>query len=246
MGDLRRCAGGLISAAIVACGPSPKPAAPDDRPAAGGGAGGGAAVVTTGSDPTPAAVCARILELKATDCESTSGFDLDDNECREEFRRSFDDRGPDARTANLALGRCLIDNESCDAVGQCVTALHSAASGFRACGTRGNQPVGMPRPEWSARKAATVTRYGQVTSTMDEPIEVCGVWDAGGQVDWLLNLTCDDGSRPFRSDDQAHAARVGNVGPGGRCDSIIDLYEVPCDEGSYKIYIDAYVCPLPE
>ena len=27
--------------------------------------------------------------------------------------------------------------------------------------------------------------------------------------------------------------------------SIIDLYEVPCPEGTYAIYIDAYVCPVP-
>jgi hypothetical protein len=61
-------------------------------------------------------------------------------------------------------------------------------------------------------------------------------------MEWMLSLTCDDGSRPFRGFDHAHAARVGNVGKGGSCGSIVDLYEVPCPEGTYKIFIDAYVC----
>mgnify|MGYP000184427269 CR=1 FL=1 len=41
---------------------------------------------------------------------------------------------------------------------------------------------------------------------------------------------------------QAHASRAGNVGPGGRCDSIIDRYEVPCAEKTYAVYVDSYVC----
>ena len=68
----------------------------------------------------------------------------------------------------------------------------------------------------------------------------CGI---PAEMEWLLSVTCSDGSRPFPDYDHAHAARVGNVGPGGKCGSIIDLYEVPCPEGTYKIFIDAYVCP---
>lgn len=63
---------------------------------------------------------------------------------------------------------------------------------------------------------------------------------------WLLDMSCDDGSNPYGgSYERAHASRVGNRGEGGRCGSIIDLYEVPCPEATYAIYMDAYVCPLP-
>lgn len=235
---------GLVAVMVVAigCGPSPKPVTPT------GGESGdsGGPVSTVGVDPTPESICARVWELKTGNCALVSGFDLTRDECVADFHRSFEERGPDARKANISLGRCLLDNESCDAASTCVDQLSQREEGFRECGTDGNAPVGMPAAEFARRKAATVTRYSQATSTKEDPIEVCGIWEQGGQVEWLLSLSCDDGSHPFSGIHQAHASRVGNVGAGGRCASIIDLYEVPCPEGTYPIYIDAYVCPMPD
>lgn len=229
----------------AACGPTPRPVAPAGPagPAPGGAPGGAAPDVRP--PPTPAAVCGRIVELRDAGCDLVSGYTLTEAECREDFRRSLEERGADARTANVALGRCLLDNGSCAAVEQCVTTLTGSAAGtgdVRACGTSGSEPVGATPEEWAARKGAGLARYSQAQTTKDEPVEVCGI---PAQMEWLLGLTCDDGSRPFTSYDHAHAARAGNVGPGGRCGSIVDLYEVPCPEGTYQIFIDAYVCPLP-
>jgi hypothetical protein len=71
-------------------------------------------------------------------------------------------------------------------------------------------------------------------------VEVCGI-PAADQ--FLLGLTCDDGSKPFGDDVmKAKGARAGNVGSGGRCDSMIDHYVVPCPEGTFDIYIDGYIC----
>jgi hypothetical protein len=69
---------------------------------------------------------------------------------------------------------------------------------------------------------------------------MCGI---PAENDWLESLTCDDGSKPFGN---AEEVRAGNVGPGGRCGSIVDQYVVKCPGGkTYPIFIDAYVCPKP-
>jgi hypothetical protein len=67
-----------------------------------------------------------------------------------------------------------------------------------------------------------------------------------GEIEWLLALRCADGSRAFSSADEAHEARVGNVGSGGRCGRVVDLYEVACPERDYKIYMDLYHCTPSE
>lgn len=231
----------LVLTAVAGCGPRPRPADPDAPDEAPGDRGGGA-LQTRRVAPTPEAICARIFELKAARCHLTASYGLDEEGCRADFQRSFEERGEEARAANVALGHCLIDNASCEAADQCISALSAVEEGFRDCGTEGSQPVGLSAADYARRKGASVTRYSQASSTAEEPIEVCHI---PAQMEWLLRATCDDGSQPFASYDHAHAARVGNVGQTGRCNSYVDLYEVPCPEGTYEIFIDAYVCPLP-
>lgn len=246
---MRQLAGVLLASsvlAVIACG-SPQ------RPAGGGGGGGdpvgnsgtegGQVVGGAGIGVTPATVCTRLAQLDAEQgCEFSS---LTEEECREEWYRALDQRGPDARTASMQVGRCLLDNESCAAIEACVATLTpDQDKQFRTCEqSEVYAPVGLPRAEWDKRRGAGATRFSSVKTTKDEPVEVCGI---PAQMEWLLAATCDNGSRPFRDYDHAHSARVGNVGPGGACQSIIDLYEVPCPEGTYSIFIDAYVCPLEE
>ena len=79
----------------------------------------------------------------------------------------------------------------------------------------------------------------KVQVSNDAPIEVCGVRQ---QLDWLLEARCADGSAPFLDLETAHAARVGNLGGGGRCGSVIDLYQVRCPEEVYAVYMDLYMC----
>jgi hypothetical protein len=241
-----RPAGGLFTIALFSflgtvfagCGPKAAPVAPDppDDPLVGG-------EVASSVDPTPDSICTRIFELKDQGCGLTSGYGLSPDECRDDFARSLDDRGPEARQANLALGRCLIDEPTCDAADACVARISEPhrAQETRTCEDRGTYaPVGYSAADFARRKGATTERFSQHASTKESPIEVCGI---PNQMEWLTRMTCDDGSQPFRGRDHAHAARAGNVGPGGRCGSIVDLYEVPCPEGTYAIFIDAYVCP---
>ena len=82
-------------------------------------------------------------------------------------------------------------------------------------------------------------RYGWHQSKA-QPIEVCGV---KGETAYLTRVTCADGSNPFGGNRQrAHASRTGSIGSGGLCGSIVDLYEVPCPEGSVQVFMDMYLC----
>jgi hypothetical protein len=85
--------------------------------------------------------------------------------------------------------------------------------------------------------------FSDTASSADAPIEVCGPY---GELTWLLRMTCADGSKPWGKDERkAHAARSGSQPGKGRCGSsgpMIDLYEAPCPEKRYAIYMDMYEC----
>jgi hypothetical protein len=76
-------------------------------------------------------------------------------------------------------------------------------------------------------------------TTKAHPVEVCGV---AAENAWLAGLTCADGSHPYRGPQDVEASRAGNVGAGGRCGGIIDLYKVPCPDHTYDVYMDMYLC----
>ena len=248
---IRALASSSVVLLALGCGPQPKGgggyADPPDP------SGGGGAVVEDPVQPmaevTPTAVCGRIFELKASRCELVSGYDLNPDECVADYGRSLEERGPEARQATQTAGHCLLDFQSCADVSSCFEQLDNDANNgapeeYRACSqTEVYAPVGLSRADWAKRKGAGVERYSQAATTKADPVAVCGI---PAEMTWLLGAVCDDGSRPFEDPAHAHAARVGNVGPGGACGSIIDLYEVPCPEGTYAIYIDAYVCPVPD
>lgn len=110
------------------------------------------------------------------------------------------------------------------------------------CAQRPEQfgPVVVSASQYASRYAATATKFSEVMSSKEQPAEVCGI-AAGVQL--IATLTCDDGTNPYKGDRMAaHGSRAGNVGPGGRCGSIIDRYPVSCPEGTFDIYIDSYVC----
>lgn len=250
---VRTLASSSVMLLALGCGPQPKGGGGyADPPDPAGGSGtvvAGPDGVQPMAEVTATAVCDRIFELKAGGCERVSGFDLDPDECVADYTRSLEERGPEARQATQTAGHCLLDFKSCAEVSTCFGQLDNHANNgapeeYRACAqTEVYAPVGLSRADWARRKGAGVERYRKAATTKDDPIAVCGI---PAEMTWLLGAVCDDGSRPFEDAAHAHAARVANVGPGGACGSIIDLYEVPCPEGTYAIYIDAYVCPVPD
>lgn len=100
-------------------------------------------------------------------------------------------------------------------------------------------PVMLTPRQWEARRGAGVTKLSELKTTKDDPAEACM---AAHSYLWLSELTCDDGSRPLADASAAKRARIGNVGPGGKCGNIVDRYEVSCPEGDVQVFVDMYWC----
>ncbi len=104
--------------------------------------------------------------------------------------------------------------------------------------------VGLSAVMWPTAKAhlrrfINETRLDKVLSTKATPVEICG---ARGQIAWLLRARCPGGGAPFTNGHVAHRSRAGNVGSGGRCGKIVDLYKIPCPGKTYNIFMSLYHC----
>ncbi len=117
------------------------------------------------------------------------------------------------------------------------------AAGGLACGRKDNDifaPSLVPDDAYASRNGVMAARFSQLTTSMERPLEECGLRTVLRR---LVALTCDDGSNPFRRDPRAaHASRRGSMGAGGRCEQIIDVYVVNCPEKTYEVYADMYFC----
>lgn len=89
------------------------------------------------------------------------------------------------------------------------------------------------------RYGMTATKLTDAPTTKTRAIEVCGI---PAQQAWLLATRCADGSKAFNDRGQVPGSRRGNVGEGGRCGAIIDLYIAKCPEAEYEVHIDMYMC----
>lgn len=188
----------------------------------------------------PKAFCAKLPALVAR-CKSFAGFAAAAPERCGQDTDSLIARRPDLRP----LFQCAVDHDDCRDIATCYTQQQADPThDLRACQdtSRGisEHAVGIPKAEWLRRNGAGVTKLRDARSTTQTPIEMCSV-DAANE--WLTALTCDDGSRPIQDHGAAESARAGNVGPAGRCGSLVDEYRVRCPERTYQIFIDAYVCP---
>lgn len=160
-------------------------------------------------------------------------------------------RGSMAMIAMLTMAGCATSSS---------TAAEAVQSGSTALEVEPADPpqqddvlVGRCSTEWGPtviaeaqaplRRGAATTRFSELTTSTDRAVQVC---DVRGQLEWLMRVHCDDGSHPFSSLGTAHQSRRGNVGPGGPCGHIIDVYEVPCPERAYEVFMDLYVCTTEE
>jgi hypothetical protein len=182
---------------------------------------------------TPDAFCDRFMKLQGDECAPFSQMNVTRERCVAEL-------GNQAAFMNQA-GTCIGQSQTCEAAQKCLAVLAPDPHDLRACNEDApGKAVGMPKAEWDKRNGAGLTKFSQAHSTKELPLEVCTI-DAENEL--LTTLTCEDGSRPIPDHPTAETARVGNLGFGGRCGSIIDLYRVKCPEASYDLYIDGYVCP---
>lgn len=116
-----------------------------------------------------------------------------------------------------------------------VPAAHASTGQDPVCATQTGMfgPFSLNETQASQRYGKNAATYADAPTTKDKAVEVCGI-PASRQ--WLSGTTCLDGT-PAKQN-----GRVGSVGSGGRCGSIIDLYTVTCPEGNYDVYIDIYMC----
>lgn len=100
-------------------------------------------------------------------------------------------------------------------------------------------PVMVAPEQWDARKGAAATKLSELQTSKEDPAQQCG---ALRSYRFLASLSCDDGSSPLADAKAAQRARSGNVGPGGRCGNVVDVYRVHCPEGDYDVFVDMYWC----
>jgi hypothetical protein len=220
-----------MTSAVLACAcaetpasvPAPRSEAPSSKQA------------TPSAEVSPAEFCDHFLAFGHCDWAKRIGT-VDRATCMSEFERE------DQRGFLDTFGPCMIRNHDCDSVTACMGDTARKDTTLRECAVpdSAHPRVGIPLEEWKRRKGAGISRFRDASTTKDAPIESCGI-DA--QNAWLALAACDDGSHPIRDAREAELARKGNVGPGGRCRSIIDLYEIHCPEATYSIYLDLYMCP---
>jgi hypothetical protein len=217
---------------IAACGSTPKPTQPQlpKQPPAKQGA------------ITPEAFCDKFIALRDGGCEAFASVKMTRDECVKELSAASGD--PDEASFMDQTGQCVVGFQGCKEVIACLADLGPKETDLRACDeTKPGKAVGIPRDQWDKRNGASVTKFSQAKSSKEAPVEVCTIPE---EAEWLGELACEDGTRPIGGHEAAEMARVGNVGKGGRCGSIIDHYRVQCPEKTYDIYVDGYVCPQPK
>src|SRR5262245_20655178 len=227
-----------VVAAFAGChGGSPPPSAPEVQAR-------DAAVAEPGPPKPvelgPDAACARFATLAGAGCGWTQRFPpgmRDAKICVGSLSQWLAPSRADRDKLQQIVSCWALD---CDAAANCMFNLEATAGPPppRRCGEPGTGPVVVDANAWSARRGADAKRFADVPTSVDAPIEVCGI---DGEVAWVTEVTCNDGSHPFGTAEAANNSREG-MGPGGRCNSILDRYTVRCPEATYQLYVDRYVC----
>ena len=215
----------VAAAVLVACGGAPPPSA--DRVAA-------PAPKTPASAPaiTAEAACTRLQTLRAANCGYLDRLSINPSRCA-------DMMGTMMKEAGNSIARCLVTRDACDDVLACIaeptpTPTPTPTRVEDCAHHRPNARVAVASPRDNP------TRLAGGLSSKAVPLEVCG-FDA--EMKLVESLTCGDDTRPVAGGMAVEKARVGDVGTGGRCNSVIDLYRITCPDRAYDVYVDAYVCP---
>jgi hypothetical protein len=141
---------------------------------------------------------------------------------------------------------CVATGSAGESPGSPRSAAMAAGAEGRACDSNEESfgPAYVTAEQYAARTGAMVQRFSELgLLTKERPLEEC---ELPAVLRRLVTLQCDGGSNPFERDLRAaHASRAGNFGPGGRCGSIIDRYDVKCPERTYQVFADMYFCPKP-
>ena len=223
----------LIACASPPAPPAEKPATARTTPAPPGRAGRAPAI-------SPEAACARLPVLAAAGCGNFAHMRIAPESCPQLMTGMMKER------AGEAMVRCLSTHDACDDVLACIAAPDEpAAATLEPALPEHREPCTNHAPgamvgtsDYAHRN--TAIHLPDAQSSKQHPLEVCG-FDAEAKL--LQTMTCADLSRPLATAMDVERARVGDVGSGGRCNSIIDHYRIVCSDKPYDVYVDAYLCP---
>jgi hypothetical protein len=196
-------------------------------------------------DPLEGSTLARACRAMAAvrgqpHCRDLEHLQMSETECFQGIAKERRELSEPKRAALDDTLECLTTAGDCQAVVDCWASMSvTAGTEERGCGDGAFGPLKLGADDVAKRYGHDVERFSAAPTTKELPIEVCGVQ---GELGWLVETTCDDGTNPFSTPQQAHRSREGNVGGGGRCGHVIDLYRVPCPEGAYEVYMDMYMC----
>jgi len=191
----------------------------------------------------PEAACARFAVLTGQGCAWADRFPTefrDSATCVRSLETWFSAATKGHETLERTVG-CW--SQDCDDAAACMVRIQQAAppAAPRTCGDEGTSPIFVDNATWTGRRGVNARRFADVQTTVEQPVEVCGVQ---GEVEWITRVTCANGSNPYGTQDRANSSRDSWMSRGGHCNSILDRYSVACPEATYVIHIDRYVCPL--
>jgi hypothetical protein len=191
---------------------------------------------------TPAQACSRVRTLFGQGCEWTDRFPPEffkGENCEASIATWVAPDRADKSTSEAVMSCWALD---CEAAVPCMVDANGSRPPPppRACGDEGATAIQVDAKTWDARRGRDIKRFSEAKTTEAAPIEVC---DIDGEVEWMKRATCNDGSNPYQTDAEVNERRDGYFARGGKCNSILDRYSVPCPEGTYSVHIDRYVCP---
>ncbi len=236
----------LLALVLVACSGPPKPAEPErlwntaDEKAENPESESGPKVPEKALSLADA--CERLQRLRNDGCEWAERFPAnfaDGDLCEESLATWVDPATPNHVSLERSIRCWSLD---CDAAIPCLTSARElrVPDKARSCGDEGSTAIIVDDDTWQARRGLRAKRFADVSTTVEEPVEVCKI---DGEIDWMTGVTCDDGSNPYASREEVNEGRDSWLDRGGRCNSILDRYTVSCPEATYTIHIDRYLCP---
>ena len=192
---------------------------------------------------SPKAACARLQALREQGCEWVQRFPPEftqGNNCENSVASWLDPaQNKNATGFQKGISCWALD---CEAAMRCTAENMGSKSARppRKCGEEGTSPVMVDASTWATRQGATIKRFADANTSVHKPIEVCNIQ---GELEWVTRVTCNDGSNPYKTLETANNSRDSWFAQGGRCNSVLDRFSVPCPEKTYVIHIDRYICP---
>lgn len=189
--------------------------------------------------------CQRFRTLREAGCEWTQRFPADFSEpatCQGSLATWVDPATPNHVSLERTIRCWSLD---CDDAIPCMISARDSRDPepARACGEEGTAAILVDEATWQARRGVQAKRFADVQTSVEEPVEVCGI---EGEIEWMMAVKCNDGSNPYGTMAEVNEGRDSWLDRGGQCNSVLDRYTVSCPEATYTIHVDRYLCPKTE